>query len=446
MLSDSVVRPYTNKEDDTQGGKTYIGGGGFAHLFQWYVSQHNSHVEYVGKDGQRHGQEKQFTIRYPSGSGTSLSAEGARLDERGDSYRSSSSKPTTLGEIQSQILNPLGACLQLWYDGDDRCLALYADHPESMKNNQVVEFGTNMTDYLYEDSCTDTYTAIRAEGGTDPDGNQVTLASLADGVRSTDFYKAGDVVYHMPSVETYGYREYPWSDSTATDAGTLLARAMVQLQTVMVSSQSIDVAAMDMVFVDSEYRHLLPGQTVVTQSAVHGINLELTVSSCDVDLDSPGSTRYTMGAMGTRITKTWSDIIKDIEVGAQAAASAQAAAARATEVAVESQGVALPGLLRASPATGTGGGVLTPSEGVSVASATMSATGSVRQLYVDLTPTRAVQSGEEVCTLSSRPSARTMLTGVAGYVDPDGRVVAGQALEQGERYEAGAVFVVKKKG
>ena len=311
-LADSLVRPYTTKSDDTQGGKTYIGGSGFAYLFQWYVSQHNSRVVYRGSDGKQHGTEKQFQIRYPEGSGTTLAAEGAKLDKRGDPYRSSSSKPTTLGEIQSQILDPLGAYLQLWYDGGDACLALYADLPDTLRNDQVVEFGINMTDYTFEDSCTDTYTAIRAEGGTDSGGSQVLLSSLADGPRSSDFYKAGDVVYHVPSVETYGYREYAWSDPTSEDAETLLARAMVQLQTIMVSTQSIDVAAMDMVFSGEGYRHLLPGQSVVTQSAVHGVNLELVVSSCDVDLDSPGSTRYTMGSIGSRITKSWSDIIRDM--------------------------------------------------------------------------------------------------------------------------------------
>lgn len=457
MLADTVVRPYTTDPNDTQGGKTYVGGQGFAALFRWYVSQHNAHVVYRGADGQQHGTEKQFQIRYPSGSGTSLDAECAVLDQRGDTYRSSSSKPTTLGEIQTQILDSLGAYLQLWYDGDTKCLALYADAPESLRNNQVIEFGTNMTDYTFEDSCVDTYTAIRAEGGNDADGNQVTLAGVADGVKSGSFYKSGDVVYHMASCATYGYREYAWSDSTATDANTLLARALLQLQRIMASAQSIEVSAMDMVFVNSEYRHLLPGQLATTQSAVHGVNLELLVASCDIDFDSPGSTKYTMGSSATRISKSWSDIIKDIEVSTdlaqqagqqagsagQAAAAAQQAAQQATAVSLRSQGGASPALLSAGPAPGTGDFVIEPAEGVSVALATIAATGSVRQLYLDFSVSDVVQSGTEIGTLQEVPAIETQLAGdFAGHIDTDGMIVADQDLEVSSEYMVTAIFVI----
>lgn len=457
ILADTVVRPYTTDPGDTQGGRSYIGGQGFAYLFQWFVSQHNAHCTYRGEDGQVHGTEKQFQVRYPVGSGTSLSAEGAKLDERGDTHRSSSSKPTTLGEIQTQILDSLGAYLQLWYDGDTKCLALYADAPEGLRNNQVVEFGVNMTDYTLEDSCVDTYTAIRAEGGNDASGNQVTLSGVPDGVKSGSFYKSGDVVYHMGACATYGYREYAWSDSTATDSNTLLARSLLQLQRIMVSTQSIDVSAMDMVFVNSEYRHLLPGQLVVTQSAVHGVNLELLVSSCDVNFDSPGHTRYSMGSSATRISKSWSNIIKDIGVatdgtqradqaaqGAQKqAATAQEAARAATEVTVRSQGAAPPDTRSARAGTGTGEVLFEPSEGVSVVSAVVAATGSVRQLHLVLRTSSVVQSMQELGTLLEPPATVSMLAGdLVGAVGTDGAVVAWEEVKADSEVEVGTVYVI----
>lgn len=451
MLADTCVRPYTTDPNDTQGGKTYVGGQGFAALFQWYINQHNSHVSYIGSDGQQHGTEKRFTIKYPSGSGTSLSAEGAKLDQRGDTYRSSSSKPTTLGEIQTQILDSLGAYLQMWYDGDTKCLALYADAPENLKNNQTIEFGVNMTDYTFEDSCLDTYTAIRAEGGNDANGNQVTLSSIADGVKSGSFYKRGDVIYHMPSCATYGYREYAWSDSTATDANTLMARSMLQLQRIMQSAQSIDVSAMDMVFVNSEYKHLLPGQTATTQSSVHGVNLELLVSSCDIDFDSPGNTKFTMGSSATRISKSWSDIIKDIEVTTDkansatvSAGNANAAANAAQEAAKQATSVTVSTQNAIQTRYGSReGDFVTPEIGFTVEYAEMAATGSLRQLHVRMVSDDVVESETEVATISEKPAIQTALIGAEGYIDEEGRIV----LEKSEATETefDAMFVAMKE-
>lgn len=443
MLADSLVRPYTTRQGDTSGGKVYIGHG-FATLFTWFINQHNAHVVYTGADGQQHGVEKRFQIKYPSGSGTSLAQECAILDKRGSSDISSQSNPSTLGEIRDKILKALGAYMQLWYDGDTKCLALYADVPESLKNNQVIQFGRNMTDYLYEDSCLDTYTAIRATGGNDANGNIITLAGIANGVKSTNFYKHGDVVYHMANAEKYGYREYAWSNSDITDANTLLARAIVQLQTMMVSTQSIDVSAMDMVFVNSEYKHLLPGQVVPVQSAIHNLNVNLLVSACDIDFDSPGSTKYTMGSPSTRITKTYGSIMEEITTNmdkvdnaVMTASTAQQTAQQATAVSVKSQGQNSISLLVNDTEN-----FFTPAEDIT-ATGSLASTGSVRQLSLAITPLAVIQSGGEIGTLQEVPAIEMPLAGdLMGHIDADGTIVVDQDLEASSEYAVSAVFVI----
>lgn len=455
MLADSLVRPYTTRQGDTSGGKVYIGHG-FETLFTWFINQHNSHVVYIGADGQQHGTEKRFQIKYPPGSGTSLAQECAILDKRGSSDISSQSNPSTLGEIKDKILKALGAYMQLWYDGNTKCLALYADVPESLKNDQVIQFGRNMTDYLYEDSCLDTYTAIRATGGNDANGNTITLAGVADGVKSTNFYKHGDVIYHMANAEKYGYREYAWSNSDITDANTLLARAIVQLQTMMVSTQSIDVSAMDMVFIDSEYKHLLPGQVVPVQSAVHNLNVNLLVSACDIDFDSPGSTKYTMGSPATRITKTYGSIMEEITVatdtangaviaasGAEAIATvAQQTARQATTVTVKSQGGTSSSRLKTTWVEDTEDTVITPGEGISVAHAIIATTGAMRQLYIEFSVASVIQSNIKLGIIQDMPAVPATLIGLIGYVDTDGTVIIEQDLKPGISYEVSAVFVI----
>lgn len=459
MLADTVVRPYTTSADDTDQGKTYIGGSGFETLFRWFINQHNSNCLYRGSDGQTHGYEKQFTIKYPSGSGTSLAQECSILDNRGDNYRSSTSKPTTLSEIQDKILDSLGAYLQLWYDGDTKCLALYADIPDVLKSNQTIEFGVNMTDYTFEDSCLDTYTAIRPEGGNDDNGNTVNIASITDGVKSTNYYKRGDVIYHMANAELYGYREYAWSNSDITSSDNLLANAIVQLQTMMTSTQSIDVSAMDMVFTNDEYIHLLPGYAAVVQSSVHGINVELAVSSCNIDFDSPGNTSYSMGASASRITKSYSEIIKDIEVSNETATGAQGSANQANQNAIAAQQAAQQAQQKANNATDvsvstqqTQNGIILmarssddfiePSDGFHIVYASMASTGSIRQLYAIITADSLVESETEIAHLSEKPAVKTVLSSADGYIDTDGYIVMDDT--QSLHLEIYAMFIVKK--
>ena len=450
MLNDSIVRPYTTQQGDTNGGMQYIGQG-YATLFKWFIGQHNANVVYRGADGQEHGTEKQFQIKYPSGSNTNLAKECAILDKRSGERPYSQSKPTTLGEIQGKITKALGAYLQLWYDGDVKCLALYADVPEVLKNDQVIQFGRNMTDYMFEDSCVDTYTAIRAQGGNDANSNPVTLKGIADGVKSSAYYKRGDVVYHMANAEKYGYREYAWSNSDITDANTLLGNAIVQLQKIMTPAQSIDVSAMDMVFVSGKYKHLLPGQLVTVQSYVHNIDVELLVSSCNIDFDSPDSTKYTMGSPATRITKTYGSIMEEITMTADkangaitTAGAAQQAAQQATAVTIKNQGAVSPVSL-ASLDADTGDVFFEPADGISVSSATMASTGSMCQLFIDLEILSVVQYGEMIGTLLEFPAAVSMLTGnLTGEINTDGSMITTQEVQPG-KYRVGAVYMRKAK-
>lgn len=447
LLSDTVVRPYTTDP----AGEGYIGGAGYAALLSWLVGRHNALTEAAART------DAAFEIRYPEGSGTDLAAEGAKLDERGGGQASSTSKPTTLDEITDKILDPLGAHLDLWYDGDDRCLALYADLPESLVNGQTIEFGTSMTDLSIDDSSLDARTAVVPEGGTDADGNAVTLASLPDGSVSEGFVKSGDAVYSVEAVARYGYREEAWSDSDAADASALLAAAIVHLQASMAPAQSVRAGAMDMAFSGGGWRHLLPGQRVKVQSAPHGIDLDLVVASCEIDFDSPGDTTYELGTASTRITKTYGSIMKDVaaagsagddadrkasaaksaaNAAAEDAALASAKADGATAVTVQVQG----GSSAQANALAGGEALFALSEGIEVVEAAMASTGSMRQFSMSFTASSAVGPGGRIGTLSERPAMRSMLLGMEGRLDVDGSIIAIEGLSEGG-HELSVVFV-----
>lgn len=441
LLSDTVVRPYTTDP----AGEGYIGGAGYAALFSWLVGRHNALTEAAGRP------DAAFSVRYPEGSGTDLAAEGAKLDERGGGSSSSTSKPTTLDEITDKILDPLGAHLDLWYDGDERCLALYADLPESLVNGQTIEFGTSMTDLSIDDSSLDARTAVVPEGGTDADGNAVTLASLPDGPVSEGFVKSGDAVYSVEAVARYGYREEAWSDSDAADANALLAAAIVHLQASMAPAQSVRVGAMDMAFSGGGWRHLLPGQQVSVISTAHGLGLDLVVASCDIDFDSPGDTTYELGTASTRITKTYGSIIKDVS-GAQSGSSdadrkAQAAQAAASQAKVAAEAATAVSVTEQAPSNAIvpavdaeGAAVFDPTPGVEVVSARMARTGSVCQVALELSLAEAVPAGGELGRLAHPPAVETAFQGIDASAGADGAVTARSAIEAGE-VAASAAYV-----
>lgn len=454
LLSDTVVRPYSTDP----AGDGYIGSSGFAALFQWLIDRHNDRVVCQGPDGSRIGYDRTFLVGYPPGSGTSLAQEGARLDARGGGSASSTSKPSTLEEIRSKMVEALDAHVEVWTDADGaRRVALYADVPGHMENSQVLEFAVNMTDLTIEDSALDVRTAIVPEGGTDADGNAITLASLPDGPVSGGFVKRGDAIYSRQAVAIYGYREEAWSDTEAASAQELLASAAVRLQSTMSSSQGISVGALDLALVDDSRPHLLPGWKVPVQAAPRGIDLELVVSSCDIDFDDPDGTTYRLGTAETRITRDWNSIMKDVaaagsaaddadrkasaaksaaNAAAEDAALASAKADGATAVTVQVQG----GSSAQANALAGGEALFAPSEGIEVVEAAMASTGSMRQFSMSFTASSAVGPGGRIGTLSERPAMRSMLLGMEGRLDADGSIVATEGLSEGG-HELSVVFV-----
>ena len=208
---------------------------------------------------------------------------------------------------------------------------------------------------------------------------------------------------------------------------------------------------MDMVFVNGEYKHLLPGQLVPVQSYAHNVDIELLVSSCDIDFDSPSSTKYTMGSPASKITKTYGSIMEEITVatdtangavvtasGAEAIATvAQQATVAATAVSVKSQGQDGISLLANDTED-----FFTPVEGIT-ATGSLVSTGSVRQLSLVITSSDVIQSGKEIGTIKDMPAINTSLSGdIIGHINVDGAIVVDQDMKAFSEYAVNAVFVI----
>lgn len=277
-LNDTVVRPYSTI--GSEGGLTApstVDG-----LFEWYVRQHNQHAA----DSRR-----TFQI------GTN---QGAALDANNHVYRASSQLPTTWDEIDDKILGTLGGYVTVDYS--PLTVSLWADVHE--QNEQVIDLGVNLTDLTFQTATDGLYTAVRPRGdrieqeGGDTEASEeyVDITGLDDGqVKGKPYVKRGDVVYSPDAVERYGYREVAWTNSDCSTAAGLLESACKHLASVCEPSVTVTVKAVDLALVSSKYSHLKVGHAVRVRSAYHGLDEYLVVESCDVDLQNPGNTEYTLG-------------------------------------------------------------------------------------------------------------------------------------------------------
>ena len=442
LLGNVRVRPYTTVAGD----EGYIGGSDFATLFSWLIGQYNDRCAYLDKSGTLVGTDRRFTIRYPSRSGTSLAQEGAKLDAMGTNLRESSQLPTVLEEIQNKILDPMGALLEVWYSGDTRCIALYADTPAQKRSGQSMTAGVNLTDISFEKSCTDVITAIRPEGQAPSDDNQseedsgtITLQSLSDGVVQGRYYKRGDAVYDIEMVAKYGYREEAWSDSDSSDAKSLLSSSINRLKTEAIGSESVDVQAVDMVFFDSTKHHLLPGDIVSVWTPT--FSMDLPVSSCNINFDSPGSTTYTIGATAPSISRGYRSIVSEVSNASKASTGVMAYAKNAITTANNAVTTANRAMETADRASESVSGttlvhvvtqssearantVFTPEVGVTVNSAVMAYTVSIDQVTLSLTIDPESVINDKLGTLVDSPAIKTVIDGVDGHISTTGDVYA----------------------
>lgn len=305
FLSDTYVRPYSTSPEN---GKVVAPTNG-SQFFQWLIDQHNAHAM---------DSRKSFTV-------------GVNQGSYFEDYmaRDSDSMETTFSELKSELLDKYGAYLTLTYENQGiKTLNLYADVHDM--NDQIIDFGENLTDFTKTIDTKDQYTALYPKGGTrdrlDTEPSDVkipptTIASLPDGVTqyNSDIVKYGDVIYSESARARYGYREYVWNDPDTKDAATLLARAVPALLKLISPSLTITVKAVDLSLYMSGYNHLNVGQAVRIRSKPHGVDEYLMVTAVDINLTNPSQTEYTLGTSYDTLTGQQSGYLNSLNRSINAA-------------------------------------------------------------------------------------------------------------------------------
>ena len=279
-LSDSIVRPYSTIESEPG----LLAPSSLDGYFQWLIDQHNAVSD----------TKKKFYVGVN---------QGASLDNNNYVYRASTQLPTVSSEIKDKILTPYpSAYITVTFDGEKNIINLYADIHE--KNDQVIDFGVNLLDFVKTSDYSKCYTAVRPTGYT-PEGSEgntstlpITIESIPDGVSkwSSDVYKKKDVVYSLSGVNTWGYRECSYSNTDIKTVDGLYQASVAYLKRVSNPALTIEAKAIDLaLLMGDKYSTLQVRQAVRIRATPHNIDTYMTVSSIDIDVLDPTNDLYTLG-------------------------------------------------------------------------------------------------------------------------------------------------------
>lgn len=361
-LSDSMVRPYSTIESEPG----LLAPSSLDGYFQWLIDQHNAVCD----------TKKKFYVGVN---------QGASLDNNNYIYRASTQTPTVSSEIKDKILTPYpSAYITVSFDGEKNIINLYSDIYD--KNDQLIDFGVNLLDFVKTADYSKCYTAVRPTGSTpeESEGNSsklpITIESIPDGVSkwSSDVYKKQDVVYSISGVNKWGYKECAYSNSDIKTVDSLYQTSVVYLNKISSPTLTIEVKAIDLsLLMGDKYSPLKVGQAVRIRSAPHNIDTYMTVSSIDIDVLDPTNDLYTLGesydsltgqqsAYVTRLNASINSAVDVIGSASDAASKlAEAANKKAQEAkdkAEEATDAAADATARADTATNTANSAVTKAE------------------------------------------------------------------------------------
>ena len=279
-LSDSIVRPYSTIESEPG----LLAPSSLDGYFQWLIDQHNAVCD----------TKKKFYVGVN---------QGASLDNNNYVYRASTQTPTVSSEIKDKILTPYpSAYITVSFDGEKNIINLYSDIYD--KNDQLIDFGVNLLDFVKTADYSKCYTAVRPTGSTpeSSEGNSsklpITIESIPDGVSkwSSDVYKKQDVVYSISGVNKWGYKECAYSNSDIKTVDSLYQASVVYLNKISSPALTIEVKAIDLsLLMGDKYTPLKVRQAVRIRSTPHNVDTYLTVSHIDIDVLDPTNDLYTLG-------------------------------------------------------------------------------------------------------------------------------------------------------
>lgn len=288
--------------------RPYIFEGTPEELLKWYISKHNSRVD----------SDKHFTV-----------GEVTVGASAGDLYFESYNYPTTLDDVNANLIDVFGGYLKTRGSNGIRYID-YLDESGPL-NSQTIEFGKNLLDISKYISAENVVTVLIPIGGNlyDDQGNdlgKVDISSANDGK---------DYVENATAISLFGRIEHmeEWSD--VYDPDELKKLGEYSLLSNIEMSITLTVKAIDLHILDIDTEQICLGDWVRVLSIPHGLDKQFQCTKIVYDLIDPDKSEYTFGVASTSLTDKQVNGEKTIQTSAvivqSAAKTANASASKANE-------------------------------------------------------------------------------------------------------------------
>lgn len=259
FLLDSIQRPFTFS-------------GTPAEFFTMLINNHNSQVEPV----------KRFTI-----------GEITVTDPNDYIVRSNSKYDSTMENVNSRLLDPLGGYIEISQSEDNTPVISYLEDYKFL-SRQTIEFGENLLDFVKTNAGDEIATVVIPLGAklidTDEDGNEtesrLTIESVNDGL---------DYIEDADAIARYGriVKVVEFDDVTLPE--NLIQKGRTALSQAINQNITIELSAVDLSLWDKSIDHFRLGDYIDVISKPHRLEDRLLLKKITEDLLKPANDTISLG-------------------------------------------------------------------------------------------------------------------------------------------------------
>lgn len=264
-------------------------------LFRKVINHHNATC----------GEGKEFIIGEITVDDDPITISGTNEEIQNDSgeydYRqiainaSTLDRQTTLDYVNSNIIGYCGGYLRTRRSGNTIFIDLVKEYGET--NDQAIEFGVNLLDFAQESTAENIWTVLIPIG---EDG--LTIESVNNG---------SDELVDDAAVAEYGRITKTYVFENVTNANTLLADGQKYLAARLSTPDSFRVLAVDMHYVNPEFKTMKIGQKIRLNTPPHEIDAYYTCTKIEYDFENPDNTEYNFGTPRQTLTERYRQDAKE---------------------------------------------------------------------------------------------------------------------------------------
>ena len=198
------------------------------------------------------------------------------LDIEGKDYKE------ILSAIDGDLLKAVGGYLSVVRSGGYNVIS-WTLEPGPI-DDQVIEYGVNMTGYRRESSAANLYTAVLPLGKNDSENGKLTIESVNDG---------SDILIDSAALARYGLITKKVDHSEIEDANELLAAGQQDLAEAGLLAVSVEASAVDLADAGVDVGRLRLGHKYLVRARRNDPGQILPISRISADLLNPGAGMYT---------------------------------------------------------------------------------------------------------------------------------------------------------